>query len=407
VSTIRRIYLSHFLIGLVFWYSIEKLFMRSIGIDAAGIGLMLAFMLVLMLALDVPAGILADRWSRRGMLMVAVALLGACSVVMGLSTGFWGYLVGTLLYGLYLVGTSGTYQALVYDVLHEEGRAQEYSRVMGAAYGLFLVGAGIANISGGLLAQVLPMQWNYLVTVIPCALNVWVLSGVVEPRFHRLTGKGTFVRELGDSLRLIGKTAVLRSVVMVWSALMIVEVFKQDFSQLYMLKFTDSTVVIGVLWAVYAFAWAFGSYIAHRLARWLTPLVLLSAGLTVALAFVQSVWGLGLFMAQVVAAAAAFNLFETRVQHATPSAVRTSIMSVVSTISRVVQLPSVLGIGWLIQRYDVFVTIQWLAVAMALVMGYWMLVGARRLRSSEGAELGDLEPEMSPKFDSASALKEP
>lgn len=34
MTRIHKLYISNFLTGLVFWYGIEKLFMRSIGIDA-------------------------------------------------------------------------------------------------------------------------------------------------------------------------------------------------------------------------------------------------------------------------------------------------------------------------------------------------------------------------------------
>ncbi len=67
-SQIPKIYLSNFLTGLVFWYGIEKLFMRSIGIDAVGVGIATAVFIGFNLIFDIPAGILADKWSRKGML---------------------------------------------------------------------------------------------------------------------------------------------------------------------------------------------------------------------------------------------------------------------------------------------------------------------------------------------------
>lgn len=119
-SNILKLYASNFLVGLVFWYGIEKLFMQSIGIDAVGISVTIAVLFAFNLVFDIPSGILADKWSRKGVLLVGVAALALSSLLLGLATGLELYIVGYLLYGIKIVATSGTYQALVYDSLHEK-----------------------------------------------------------------------------------------------------------------------------------------------------------------------------------------------------------------------------------------------------------------------------------------------
>ncbi|HSH56191.1 MAG TPA: MFS transporter [Candidatus Limnocylindrales bacterium] len=160
-SNIKKLYISNFLVGLVFWYGIEKLFMQSIGIDAVGIGVAAAVVLGFNLIFDIPSGILADRWSRKGMLFIAVIAMAICSFILGSSHSLAPYLVGYILYGIYVVSTSGTYQAIIYDSLYEHGLAEQYSKIMGRAYALFLVGAGVANIVSGFLFQsAFTAQWS-------------------------------------------------------------------------------------------------------------------------------------------------------------------------------------------------------------------------------------------------------
>jgi MFS family permease len=378
---IQRIYLSNFLTGLVFWYSIEKVFMRGIGLGADSIGVIVAVTLAVTLALDVPAGMLADRWSRKGLLAVSAAALAGASLLAGLAHGLGLYLAAASFYAVYLVCTSGTYQALVYDVLHEEGRAGHYSRIMGTAYALFLVGAAVANVGGGLIAQVSgSLRLPFFLTIIPCLVNAGLLLSIREPTFHKELQRGRVLHDLGRSLRTIGRVLVVRSLVITWLTLAVAEVFKQDFGQLYALAFTSSAMLVAVFWAVYALLWALGSYLGHRLVKRLDGLLVLSCAATVGLGFIRSPWGIALFLVQVVASAAAYNLLETRVQQATPSEVRASILSVVSTLSRLVQLPFVLVLGWLISRGSVFAGLQLVAGVAALGLVYWVLVGRQRLR---------------------------
>ncbi len=58
------------------WTPVEKLFLNEIGFDAASVGLMAAAYAALVPLVEVPSGLLADRWSRRGVLVVASAALG-------------------------------------------------------------------------------------------------------------------------------------------------------------------------------------------------------------------------------------------------------------------------------------------------------------------------------------------
>src|ERR1700733_15307254 len=83
--------------GCVLWYAVEKLFMRSIGFDDAGIGIMVAFYSAIMLLVETPSGILADRWSRKGVLIIGSFLLAGSSLGGGVSHGVAMYLVAAAL----------------------------------------------------------------------------------------------------------------------------------------------------------------------------------------------------------------------------------------------------------------------------------------------------------------------
>jgi len=75
LTQIQKLYLSNFLAGLVFWYGIEKLFMRSIGINAVGIAAATAALTIFLAMFDIPAGILADKRSRKGVLVLQSSLI--------------------------------------------------------------------------------------------------------------------------------------------------------------------------------------------------------------------------------------------------------------------------------------------------------------------------------------------
>lgn len=79
------LYSGKFFLSFVLWYSTEKLFIRSIGIDNFGISLITIVLLVSCILTEIPSGIIADRWSRKGSMVLSGLFLGISSLVAGAS----------------------------------------------------------------------------------------------------------------------------------------------------------------------------------------------------------------------------------------------------------------------------------------------------------------------------------
>jgi MFS family permease len=83
------LFIAAFSQGLVLWAPVEKVFLKSLGFDQATLGLMAACYASLIPLLDLTSGILADRWSRKGVLILASvasmlnALLGGSATMCG------------------------------------------------------------------------------------------------------------------------------------------------------------------------------------------------------------------------------------------------------------------------------------------------------------------------------------
>ena len=131
-NRLRPLHLATFLQGLLFWLPVEKLFMNEIGFDAASIGLMAAAYAAVVPVLEVPSGILADRWSRRGVLMTAGAALAVSALIGGLSHDVPTYILSALALGVFFALSSGTIDSIIYDtVLEETGDSAAFEQHVG------------------------------------------------------------------------------------------------------------------------------------------------------------------------------------------------------------------------------------------------------------------------------------
>jgi hypothetical protein len=71
---------------------------------------------------EVPSGLLADRWSRRGVLVLASVAAAMSVTIGGLSQNVPMYLVAAVFLGLFFAMQSGTVEPIVYDTILEEAR---------------------------------------------------------------------------------------------------------------------------------------------------------------------------------------------------------------------------------------------------------------------------------------------
>lgn len=374
---IKKLYASNFLTGMVFWYGIEKLFMESIGIDAVGIGIVTAAIIVFITLFDIPIGILADKWSRKGTLVISALALAVASFVASQSDGLWMYLIASLFYGLSVIASNGTYQAIIYDSLHEDGRSSAYSRINGRIYAFFLVGVSIANVLSGFISHELGFRNVFLLTVIPSLLNVGVMLSLHEPRFHKSINKEKILRQIGKASVQIARIKPVRILAIVMILFTAVELFKLNFGQLYMFHYIASPQAIGLLWATFAIAMAVGNIIAHRFKNHLRLLILGSTLPLLLMALVDNSLSIALFMVQAVAASALLNQIETRVQDNTPSAVRASVISVISTLGRAISIPTSFVLGWLFKNYGALAAVRFTAMVAIIILVFWLAAQPR------------------------------
>jgi len=375
-NNITKLYLSNFLTGLGFWYGIENLFMRSIVISAFGISINSVVFLFVMLLLDVPAGVLADRWSRKYTLCIAILMLAVGTAILGSSHSLAMYLVGTVVYALYVVMTSGTFQAITYDSLKTQGREKEYGRIQGATYAAFLSGIFLASLASGFIGKHISLSATYYITLLPCLANLLVISTMAEPMYHKELTDRKYFAHMAKSFRMISSTHVLRVLALVSIAVTVVKGTQTEYGQLYYLGLHLDTTWVGVAYGFLALAAAVGSIYAHKLGAKLVLLYPVAIVALATFALLPSRWLIIAFLTVALLTNAIQNQTVAQVQDRVSSTIRATTISALSFTSNLLLVPVSLLFGYFTDRSNVFVAYRMvlafaiLALATLFVMGY-------------------------------------
>jgi len=185
--------------------AIWMLYLAWRGLTLLQIGLVESVFHVTSLVMEVPTGIVADRFGRRTsrLLSRVMALIG--TLLMIASRSFWGYALAFVFVALGYNLESGAGDALVYDSLVQAGRQDGYLRVKGRQEVAYQAAAIVSLVASGIVAT-----FDYLLAYW-LALGIHALSfglalTFVEPDVGRpgaAANRRGLVFHVADSLRAL------------------------------------------------------------------------------------------------------------------------------------------------------------------------------------------------------------
>jgi MFS family permease len=123
---IKLFYLQRFFIHFIFFWSVDKIFFSQRGASTFEISLLVGLWGAFALIFEVPSGVIADRWSRKKMIVLAAFAHSTAYLTWIFSHNFLGFLIGYLLRGLGGVLESGTVDAFFYDHLKALKQEENY-----------------------------------------------------------------------------------------------------------------------------------------------------------------------------------------------------------------------------------------------------------------------------------------
>ena len=374
------------LLGFALWVPVEKLFQTEIGFDAASIGLMAAAYAAVVPLLEVPSGILADRWSRTGLLVVSAVAAAASALVGGLSHDVVTYIAAAMILGVYFATSSGTVDSVVYDtVVEETGSADLYERVVGRVRIVESAALAGSAVLGGLIAGWTTPRTAYVLTVPVALAAVVAFLRFREPRLHRVAEPVALRRHVATTFTAMTRIPQVRQMLLLAALTAMLSQAVFEFGPLWLVDLNAPAAVYGPYWALLVGTLGVGGYLAGRvpLDR-RTPVVVLAvllAASPVLLATGRVLLLVALAQTVLALLLAVVGIHAGRLLHdAVPSTIRAGVSSGAGTFSWVLFLPFSLTVGAVTRSHGVAVT-GWLFVGVVALLAVLLVVSVRSARA--------------------------
>src|SRR5687768_3161816 len=151
---LRLFYLFRLLATSYLWVPISVLLMQSRGLSFAEIMILGGVYSAVVILVEIPTGVFADRIGRRqSMMLGTLAMVAACLVAYHAET-MLGFAISEALAATSMSLCSGADSAYLFDLLHANGRIDEYGHRESVASAWHLAGSAFACAAGGLLGEV-------------------------------------------------------------------------------------------------------------------------------------------------------------------------------------------------------------------------------------------------------------
>lgn len=383
------LYIAAFLQGIPFWYAVEKLFMIGIGFNTASIGLMVAIMSIVMLVVETPSGVLADRWSRKGVMILGCASLLISGILGAFSFNEPVYIMSTIFWGIYAALYSGTYDSVIYDTTTEEhGDGEKFEYYLGRLRAIegasFVVGA----LSGGLIASVLGMRETYIFSLPFVLMAFFFLWKFQEPQLHKAEIAEPVFKHIRQTFAAVLKKPVLLPVVIAIVGFGVIQETILELSQLWFIAIAAPLALYGLFSAVVFSSWTSGGVLAARVKSKATTTGLMSVVLIAiaCLIVARHYWlVLAAQFALAVCLIALSVILAKKMHDELPSRLRAGSASVVSTLARIILIPGSLLFTAIANNQSVFsATYILLGLAIiAMIAFLFISPGKGRIHTSQ------------------------
>jgi MFS family permease len=251
---------------MLLWVPVEKLFMTGIGFNAASIGVLAAAYAAVVPLLEVPSGILADRGSRKWIMVAATLALLASTLVGGLSRNVTTYVLAAVFLGAYFAMNSGTIDSIVYDtVLEETGSSALYETWIGRVRMVESGALTASALAGGVLAGWTTPRLTYFATIPFVALAVLAFARFDEPRLHRADAPMSLRGHIGTALDAVVRRPRVRRLMLLSALGALVSTALIEFGPLWLVARHAPAALYGPYWAALVSALGVAGYLTGKL----------------------------------------------------------------------------------------------------------------------------------------------
>lgn len=261
---LRIFYAHRFFRDFILIYPVYMLLFESKGLSVFEITMLLIIWSIPVFLLEIPSGILADRWSRKRMIVIGTSFKLVTLVLWFSADGFWMFALGFVFWGVMEAFCSGSTEALLFDVLKKYGLDDDYEKTAGRGH--FYAGLGVAAsmLLGGFAASN-SFEPAMLLSIASVIIAVLLALFFEEAHHADELHEGPYKKMLIDGFRQLKHSPHILMLLLFSSLIIIAPGILEEYDQLYADRIGLSIIMIGIWGGIRTGMEALASRLAYKL----------------------------------------------------------------------------------------------------------------------------------------------
>lgn len=365
---IKVLYGISFFFSLIPAYVIERLFWEMRGMSVLDVVLTEIIFGAVMLLMEVPSGVLADRIGRKPLIVTGVLFEGLMFAILIFADSFWLFALAIALAAAGAAFLSGAENALLYDslaVLNNEGRFDWH---LGRLQAVRMMSLFIAAMSGSFLALYMPLEINYWLSLISTII-AFILTFLLKDTAHQVDDVAYSMSEqVIVAFRFFKSEPALVYVLFLGIAVGLAAGFVEEFWQLYLVDAGIGLSFFGLFYGVILIVQIPGALVAHVLRKkfrresLLTVVILTGAAALIFSAFQVNCLGASAIILFLLAAGMTEPLILGALHEKADNAIRATLESFQSLVFNAILIVAGTGFGYIATQYTLAAGFMFLAV---------------------------------------------
>jgi len=262
-SFIYKIYAFCFFSDLIFIYPIYTIMFADKGLNPLQISILLMVWAGTSFLLEVPSGVLADKYSRKNILFVAEIIRIIGYLFWLLLPTFWGFLIGFILWGIKSAFTSGTLEALVFDELKTNHLENQYIKIQGMVQSLGYLALIFAGL-GASLAINLGYEVVLVISIISLVISSLAVMALPKAKQVESTKETEYFKLLKSGLAYSLKTPAILQITIFIALGQALFGALDEYWSIFASQTGLSKPGLGIFFVLYGLVQAIASLVAHR-----------------------------------------------------------------------------------------------------------------------------------------------
>jgi len=181
-KNIGKIWLIYFLDGLWFPLPVYVLYILDVGMNMTELGILMGLAAVFQFLLDIPSSILADKYSRKSVLVIAGVAYLLCDVAFLYANSFIFFIPAFVFWGITTALMSGIVSAFTYDTMLSLGRERKYETIQARIMRGLFFGRAIASLGGVFIYSSYPKAVFIFAIIVNLIMIATILTLQEPPR---------------------------------------------------------------------------------------------------------------------------------------------------------------------------------------------------------------------------------